>query len=615
VFQTYKTGVFDAEHAQRLLAQRARYADHNFFFYDDASMDAYMLQYWSHRKIFEVFQSACFGATKADIWRYCVLFHYGGIYVDVDSELGFDPQSIDPQARELISFEENVLAGVFNGYDWPHASVFTPRGFAHPKLMHPQNICLQWALVFAPSHPVLYRVIENIESTYEYFCDRSFENVLYAVVNFTGPVAYTRAIWEHLDAGGSLMQCDVDYSRTSRFKVLPSKPNESVFYKQEEYYAVQKNRRVAQASFPFWVERDPIALRFGTRSVCGSAYPTGSDSSLASGVLFFQVSPRAPAELAADVDALCSQVANMKPREITLFYEAPIGGIEASESFSTLSTLLQVLGFDAAYPLSSSPPTSIATDAKDGLAELCTVTRRFRRPSHSDASIGPSARARRASTAQLPRHEGTLSAQEIRALVGTDSPLIVEVGAHDGSTTAEFLEAMPNARVFCFEPDPRAIRRHRARLGTAPRVVLFPCAVGRSMGSVRFWQSGGFEHLHPDGWDHSGSIKRPKDHLKVWPGIHFDKQIEVALITLDAWHAAMGRPNIDFIWADVQGAEEDLILGGLQTLRSTRFFYTEYSNRELYEGEVGLQEIYELLPEFDILKVFDGDVLLRRSLV
>jgi hypothetical protein len=46
---------------------------------------------------------------------------------------------------------------------------------------------------------------------------------------------------------------------------------------------------------------------------------------------------------------------------------------------------------------------------------------------------------------------------------------------------------------------------------------------------------------------------------------------------------------IDFIWADVQGAEEDLILGGLDTLRKrTKYLFTEYNNSEMYEGQINL---------------------------
>ena len=41
---------------------------------------------------------------------------------------------------------------------------------------------------------------------------------------------------------------------------------------------------------------------------------------------------------------------------------------------------------------------------------------------------------------------------------------------------------------------------------------------------------------------------------------------------------------IDLIWADVQGAEADLIEGGTEALRRTRYFYTEYNNQELIRG-------------------------------
>lgn len=610
VFQTYKTGMFDREHAERLIHQRMRYPEHNFFFYDDASMDAYMLRYWSHRKIFQIFHSARFGASKADIWRYCVLYHLGGIYVDVDSELGFDPKSISPLANELISFEDNILADIFNGYDWPHASLFAPRAFSNPNLMHPRNICLQWALIFAPFHPLLYRVIEGIENAYDFFRDRSFENVLFAVVNFTGPVIFTRAVWEFTDAGGTLLQCDVDYSRTSKFKVLPTKLSESVFFKQPNYFAVQRNSCVCETSIPRWDERvTSRSLRFGRRSTDAAAEFGRLSGPLATDVFFFEVSSLLFDDLSVEVDALCRRLVDRSPREITLFCYVKPNDIDFMAVFERLSVIVSALGYIPAY----ASPVFGAVDSKQSTDGPITFTRRFVRSSFPQGSIDRAARATRESVKSVPKRAGSLTAPEIRDLVGTDAPLILEIGAHDGSSTAEFLRAMPNARIFCFEPDPRAIRRHRARLGADSRVTLMPCAIGRAVGSVRFWQSGGFEHLHPDGWDHSGSIKKPKGHLGVWPGIRFDNQIEVPLTTLDVFHSAIGMPTVDFIWADVQGAEEDLIVGGQKILRSTRFLYTEYSNEELYEGEINLQGIYDLLVDFTLLSVFEGDVLFKNG--
>jgi hypothetical protein len=68
---------------------------------------------------------------------------------------------------------------------------------------------------------------------------------------------------------------------------------------------------------------------------------------------------------------------------------------------------------------------------------------------------------------------------------------------------------------------------------------------------------------------------------------------------------------VDFIWADVQGAESDLIEGASRLLASTRYFYTEYSNSEWYEGQVTLPGLVQMLPDFDLLRRYQMDVLFR----
>ena len=72
---------------------------------------------------------------------------------------------------------------------------------------------------------------------------------------------------------------------------------------------------------------------------------------------------------------------------------------------------------------------------------------------------------------------------------------------------------------------------------------------------------------------------------------------------------------IDLIWADVQGAEGDLIEGGRQALARTRYFYTEYDDQELYEGQIPLAKLLSLLPEFEIVPRYRWDVLLRNRAI
>lgn len=208
-------------------------------------------------------------------------------------------------------------------------------------------------------------------------------------------------------------------------------------------------------------------------------------------------------------------------------------------------------------------------------------------------------------------NNGSLSVLEIKKLLNKSNPVILEIGANCGQTTVEFIREFPEATIHCFEPDPRAISKFKANINENDKIKLHQCAIGNYVGEVEFNQSSGLEE-NPEftqGWDHSSSIRKPKEHLKIYPWVKFERVIQVPISTLDAWAEQNGIDNVDFIWADVQGAEEDMIKGASKTLRKSKFLYTEYSNREQYEGQINLSKICELLPDFKLLKRFDGDAL------
>ena len=111
----------------------------------------------------------------------------------------------------------------------------------------------------------------------------------------------------------------------------------------------------------------------------------------------------------------------------------------------------------------------------------------------------------------------------------------------------------------------------------------------------------------------SGSISKPKNHFRLFPGISFPHEIQVKTKTLDSWCAEQGIDSVDFIWMDVQGAERSVFHGGAATLAKTRFLYTEYSNYELYEGQPSLQQILDELITFRLVTRYPGDVLLQND--
>lgn len=209
-----------------------------------------------------------------------------------------------------------------------------------------------------------------------------------------------------------------------------------------------------------------------------------------------------------------------------------------------------------------------------------------------------------------------------RELLQTDSPVILDIGANDGETTADFLRQFPGARIAAFEPDPRAIRKFKARINDS-RVRLYETAIGAVDGRAEFHVSSGVppwattnpkieERHYPEGWDQSGSLRAPKNHGQFWPWVKFENTITISVMRLDSWVVGYFEgPSlpIDLIWADVQGAEGDLIAGGQWTLKRTKFFWTEYSDSEWYEGQPPLRELAAMLPDFEIIRTFPKDVL------
>ena len=204
-----------------------------------------------------------------------------------------------------------------------------------------------------------------------------------------------------------------------------------------------------------------------------------------------------------------------------------------------------------------------------------------------------------------------MNKQQIKQLINKENPTIFEIGCADGRDTQEFISTFGDLNIYCFEPEPKNIEIVKSTI-SYPGHHLFEGVISDVTGKLTFNRS---RTDNPNDLSYSGSIKKPKEHLNEWPFIKFDQTIEVASITLDDFCDKNNISIIDFIWADVQGAEESMIIGGKKTFENkVRFLYTEYSNREYYEGQATLNKILSLLgPNWSLVHDFGSDVLLKNN--
>jgi|TARA_Y100000310_G_scaffold344647_1_gene458533 FkbM family methyltransferase len=203
-------------------------------------------------------------------------------------------------------------------------------------------------------------------------------------------------------------------------------------------------------------------------------------------------------------------------------------------------------------------------------------------------------------------------------------PTILEIGANVGRDTNRFLSTFQDLDLYCFEPDPRCLDRFKTKVLPRDRVHLFEVAISDCDGHADFYLSSGRRHSsrHFDripvedspGHINSSSLLNPTGHLKEFPWCKFEETIRVETKRLDTWASENNIEMIDFIWADVQGAEKKMIKGGFETLARARYLYTEYSNKQLYQGQPTLKNILKLLSDFTIQQDFKKNVLLRNRL-
>ena len=180
--------------------------------------------------------------------------------------------------------------------------------------------------------------------------------------------------------------------------------------------------------------------------------------------------------------------------------------------------------------------------------------------------------------------------EKIKSLMSNvPNPIVFELGAHRGEDTAK-LASIPNSIVHAFECD----ERNHSAFAKKPNIVLNKYAISDVCGVANF-------NISEKENTASGSLREPKVHLSSYPYVKFSKGGQVNTITLDFYCKKNNIDHIDFIWADIQGCEDKMINGGIEILKQTKYIYTEYSDHELYAGQLNQAALLEMLPDFKII--------------
>lgn len=199
--------------------------------------------------------------------------------------------------------------------------------------------------------------------------------------------------------------------------------------------------------------------------------------------------------------------------------------------------------------------------------------------------------------------------------ITTEPLVILDVGANNGCHTIYFAEHLESSFVYSFEPDKRPLEKFRKRLKNQPleissRINIIESCVGNFNGEIDFFASNGTGDW--DNWDSSGSIKIPSNHKNLRPEITFERTTH-QITTLNTWTKQNSIASVDLIWADIQGAELDMILGASDILDTVKFINIECHNPPLYEDDADINDIKSELKDFEVIFKTGNDWFFARK--
>ena len=195
-------------------------------------------------------------------------------------------------------------------------------------------------------------------------------------------------------------------------------------------------------------------------------------------------------------------------------------------------------------------------------------------------------------------------------------PIIFELGMHWGEDTRRIMSYCNDEpkEYYGFEPDPRNISAIDISKYNFPyEFTLIQGAISDKDGESDFHLSDGTHLASGNQMTGANSLREPEVVLTRHPWISFDKKIKVKTYRMDTFCKNNNVDKIDFIWADLQGCEYDMLIGAGDMLNKIGMIFMEYSPLELYKGQKDLKAILSLFDDsWEVSEITDTDVLVKR---
>lgn len=133
--------------------------------------------------------NSAFNASRADFFRYIIMYHQGGVYLDIKSKINYPLDNWVHNDKLQLSFfgSKNILLKKYFTYNKKFKNII-PRELQQIVLIYPKK------------HPILRILIDYISQKIYNYKNKNFiffnkrDNNAYNVLSLTGPWVYTKIL-------------------------------------------------------------------------------------------------------------------------------------------------------------------------------------------------------------------------------------------------------------------------------------------------------------------------------------------------------------------------------------------------------------------------------------
>ena len=166
------------------------------YFYSHKKRDEYMSSKWVNSEILEIYNKSIFQQMKADIFRYCFLYDNGGYWLDIKSNLFFNPNNYFPNecSTQLLISTNLITENIFTNK--LTENIFTNKSKVLNNYTN-NRMLTNWFIGARKNSPFLLKLLKNIIKDYPKHFGVQYPIPKRAILEFTGPIQLTKTYFEY----------------------------------------------------------------------------------------------------------------------------------------------------------------------------------------------------------------------------------------------------------------------------------------------------------------------------------------------------------------------------------------------------------------------------------